>query len=108
MPQEASKGKTIREPARDIKVCREADVVVVGGGREASAPPWRPHEQERIPSFLAMCYWVANVDPKKLNEFREKQPQKFAEQGKEITKSRTVWLSDRRQARRRRYPSRVV
>jgi hypothetical protein len=55
-----------------------------------------------------MCYWVANVDPKKLNEFREKQPQKFAEQGKEITKSRTVWLSDRRQARRRRYPSRVV
>jgi hypothetical protein len=24
--------KTIREPARDIKVCREADVVVVGGG----------------------------------------------------------------------------
>lgn len=25
-------GKTIREPARDIRVCREADVVVVGGG----------------------------------------------------------------------------
>jgi NADPH-dependent 2,4-dienoyl-CoA reductase/sulfur reductase-like enzyme len=32
MPQQVSKGKTIREPARDIKVCREADVVVVGGG----------------------------------------------------------------------------
>jgi hypothetical protein len=28
----ASAGKTIREKARDIKVCREADVVVVGGG----------------------------------------------------------------------------
>ncbi len=27
-----SSGKTIRERARDIKVCREADVVVVGGG----------------------------------------------------------------------------
>jgi hypothetical protein len=25
-------GETIREPARDIRVCREADVVVVGGG----------------------------------------------------------------------------
>ena len=24
--------KTIREKARDIKVCREADVIVVGGG----------------------------------------------------------------------------
>jgi hypothetical protein len=27
-----SAGKTITEPAREIKVCREADVVVVGGG----------------------------------------------------------------------------
>ena len=31
MPKEPSV-KTITEPARDIKVCREADVVVVGGG----------------------------------------------------------------------------
>jgi hypothetical protein len=37
-------------------------------------------------SALAMCFWVANVDLKKLNEFRETQPEKFAEQGKEITK----------------------
>jgi hypothetical protein len=37
-------------------------------------------------SALAMSYWVANVDLKKLNEFRETQPAKFAEQGKEITK----------------------
>jgi hypothetical protein len=37
-------------------------------------------------SALAMCYWVANVDLKKLSEFRETQPQKFAEQGKEVTK----------------------
>jgi hypothetical protein len=32
MPQQASQGKTIREPARDVKVIREADVVVGGGG----------------------------------------------------------------------------
>jgi NADPH-dependent 2,4-dienoyl-CoA reductase/sulfur reductase-like enzyme len=32
MPPQVSAGKTIREPARDIKVCREADVVVVGAG----------------------------------------------------------------------------
>jgi len=37
-------------------------------------------------SALAMCFWVANVDLKKLNEFRETQPAKFAEQGKDITK----------------------
>ena len=37
-------------------------------------------------SALAMCFWVANVDLKKVNEFRESQPEKFAEQGKEITK----------------------
>ena len=37
-------------------------------------------------SALAMCYWIANVDLKKLNEFRETQPEKFAEQAKEITK----------------------
>ena len=37
-------------------------------------------------SALAMCFWVANVDLKKLGEFRESQPEKFAEQGKEITK----------------------
>ena len=27
-----SMGKTIQEPARDTRVCYEADVVVVGGG----------------------------------------------------------------------------
>ena len=32
MPQQVSKGKTIREPARDIQVCREADLVGEGGG----------------------------------------------------------------------------
>ncbi|MFC1948931.1 FAD-dependent oxidoreductase [Chloroflexota bacterium] len=32
MAERLSSGKTIREQARDIKVCREADVVVVGGG----------------------------------------------------------------------------
>ncbi len=32
LPPQAPKGRTIREPARDIRVCREADVVVVGGG----------------------------------------------------------------------------
>lgn len=37
-------------------------------------------------SALSMTFWVANVDLKKLNEFRETQPAKFAEQGKEITK----------------------
>ena len=37
-------------------------------------------------SALAMTYWIANVDLRKLNEFRETQPAKFAEQGKEITK----------------------
>ena len=51
MPQQVLNGKTIREPARDIKVCREADVVVVGGGREALVQPWQLHEQERILSF---------------------------------------------------------
>ncbi len=30
--ERTSSPKTIREPAREIKVCREADVVVVGGG----------------------------------------------------------------------------
>jgi hypothetical protein len=37
-------------------------------------------------SALAMCYWIANVDLKKLEEFRATQPEKFAEQNKEITK----------------------
>ncbi len=35
-------------------------------------------------SALSMTYWVANVDLKKLNEFRETQPEKFAKQAKEI------------------------
>ncbi len=37
-------------------------------------------------SALAMTFWVANVDLKKLNEFRETQPAKFAEQNKEVMK----------------------
>jgi hypothetical protein len=37
-------------------------------------------------SALAMTFRVANVDLNRLNEFRETQPAKFAEQGKEITK----------------------
>ncbi len=32
MAQRVKAEKTVREPARDIKVCQEADVVVVGGG----------------------------------------------------------------------------
>ncbi len=32
MAQDSSTGKTIREPAQDVKVCQEADVVVLGGG----------------------------------------------------------------------------
>ena len=32
MPQQVAKGKIIHEPAREIMVCREVDVVVVGGG----------------------------------------------------------------------------
>ena len=51
MPQQVSQGKTIREPARDTKVCWEADVAVVGGGPGALAPPWRLYERERIQFF---------------------------------------------------------
>jgi hypothetical protein len=32
MPQQVSKGRTMREPAQDIQVCRDVDVVVLGGG----------------------------------------------------------------------------
>jgi hypothetical protein len=51
MPPQVSTGKTIREPARDIKVCREADVVVVGGGRGALAQLWQRREPEQTLSF---------------------------------------------------------
>ena len=37
-------------------------------------------------SALAMCFWVANVDLKKVNEFKETQPAKWSEQNKEIMK----------------------
>ena len=32
MPQQVATGKIVHEPAREIMVCREVDVVVVGGG----------------------------------------------------------------------------
>jgi ribulose 1,5-bisphosphate synthetase/thiazole synthase len=39
-------GKTVIEPAREIKVCREVDVVVVGGGPggkgTATWEAWQP------------------------------------------------------------------
>ena len=50
--QQVSNGETVHEPARDIKVSGEADVVVVGEAREALAQPWRLHERERKRSLL--------------------------------------------------------
>jgi len=35
---------------------------------------------------LAMCFWVANVDLEKAENFRRNHPEEFAEQAKEVTK----------------------
>ncbi len=37
-------------------------------------------------SNLAMCFWVANVDIKKVEDFRASQPETFAEQSQELMK----------------------
>jgi len=75
--------KTMTEAAREIKVSREADVVVIGGGSGGIGFDCKLNNNYRA-AWLAFTFWLANVDIQRLTEFEKAYPEKHTAMIKEI------------------------
>ena len=92
--QPIMEGNVAKGVVFESKSGREAILakVVIDSTGDGDLLPYTPakfdtqmHPGMRITN-LALVFWVANVDAKKLKEFKETQPDKFEEQNKELMK----------------------